>query len=140
MFWNKTITLYNKYEDEQTGLIRWYRKVIENCFVKTTNNKVTVGNVLLQSDENIVRVGVQSNYLAPYKWRNLPNDQKTEYITLQNGDLIFFGEIAEDIDELTPGKRSTDIVDKYSAVGSMVINAININDFVPGAHYFIRGE
>lgn len=140
MFWNKTITLYNKYEDEQTGVIRWYRHVIDRCFVKTTNNKVTVGDVQLQTKENIVRISEQSNYKPPFEWRNLPNDQKSEFITLQNGDLIFFGEISEEIDELMPGKRSNDIVKKYNAVGSMVINAININDFLPGAHYFVRGE
>lgn len=140
MLWNKTITLYNRYEDEVTGIIHWYRHVLKDCFIKRTNNKVTVGDVQLQTNNNIVRIHVQDNYLPPHKWCNLPNDQKEDYITLQNGDLIFFDEIAEEIDELAPGKRSNEIVQKYSSVGSMVINAININDFVPGAHYFVRGE
>lgn len=140
MFWNKTITLYNKYEDEQTGLIRWYRHKINNCFYKVTNNKVNIGNVQLQTNDNIIRIPEQRDYLPPYKWVELPNDKKGEKLTLQTGDLIFLGDIEENIDELTSGKRSSDIISKYKTVGSVFITSVNINDFVPGAHYFVRGE
>ena len=140
MFWNKTITLYNRYEDEITGLIKWYRHSLSNCFYKVTNNKITVGNVQLQTDENIIRIPEQHNYLVPYKWKELPNDQMKDFFTLQGGDLIFLGDIAEEVDEYTQGKRSTDIIKKYSSIGSIAIKSVNINDFVPGAHYFVRGD
>lgn len=140
MFWNRTITLYNKYEDEQTGLIRWYRHSLSNCFYKVTNNTVNVGGVQLQTDDNIVRIPEQSNYLPPYKWFEIPNDKKGDFVTIKSGDLIFLGDVSEDIDEYTQGKRSTDVIKKYSALGSVFIKSVNINDFVPGAHYLIRGE
>lgn len=140
MFWDKTITLYNKYEDEQTGVIRWYRHVLKNCFYKTTNNKINVGGVQLQTDDNIIRIPEQNNYLLPYKWLNLPNDEKEISLTLQSGDLIFLGEVSEEIDEYTAGKRSNDLIKKYSPLGSVFIKSVNINDSAPGAHYLVRGE
>ena len=140
MFWNKTITLYNKYTDEQTGIIRWYRHSLENCFYKSTNNKINVGSVQLQTDDNVIRIPEQRNYLTPFKWLELPNDKKGEFMTLQSDDLIFLGEVTEEIDEYTQGKRSNDIVKKYSSLGSVFVNSVNVNDFVPGAHYFVRGE
>lgn len=140
MFWNRIITLYNKYEDEQTGLIKWYRHLLHNCFVKRTNNKVNVGNVQLQTDDNIIRIPIQPNYLPPYEWLKLPNDIKSQSLTLQSGDLIFLGDIDETIDEYTSGQRSSDLIAKYKSMGSVFINSVNINNFIHGEHYFVRGE
>ena len=140
MFWNRTITLYNKHEDEQTGLIRWYRHSLNDCFYKTTNNTVNVGGVQLQTDDNIIRIPKQPNYLSPEDWKNIPNDKKGEHITLRSGDLILLGEVLEEIDEYTQGKRSTDIIKKHSALGSVFIKSVNVNDFIPPAHYLIRGD
>ena len=140
MFWDRTITLYNKHEDEQTGIIKWHRHLLHNCFVKRTNNKVNVGNVQLQTDDNIIRIPIQPNYLPPYKWLKLPNDIKSQHITLQSGDLIFLGDVDEPIDEYTSGQRSSDLIAKYKSLGSVFVNSVNINDFMYGEHYFVRGE
>lgn len=139
MFWNKTLTLYNKYEDE-SGLIKWYRHKLEHCFYKATKNKVNVGNVQIESDQSIVRIPEQNNYLSPYDWTKLPEDKRSEYMTLQGGDLIFLGDIADQIDEYTKGARSSDLIAKYKTLGSMSIVPVNINNFAPGAHYLVRGE
>ncbi|MBO5726135.1 MAG: hypothetical protein J6S00_03605 [Clostridia bacterium] len=140
MFWNKTITLYNKYQDEQTGIIKWYKHTLRDCFIKVTNNKVNVGGVQLQTDDNIIRIPKQPNYLPPYEWLKLPNDIKSQSLTLQTGDLIFLGDIDEIIDEYTSGLRSSDLIAKYKSMGSMFVNSVNINDFIQGEHYFVRGE
>ena len=140
MFWNRTVTLFNKYEDEQTGLIKWYRHVLNDCFFKTTNNAINVGGVQLQTDENIIRIPENSNYIEPYKWVHLFEDEKKQKFTLKSGDLILLGEVTEEIDEYTNGKRSTDIIKKYAVLGSVFIKSVNINDFIPNAHYLIRGE
>lgn len=140
MFWDKNITLYNRYEDEQTGVIKWFRHELHNCFVKATNNKVNIGSVQLQTDDNIIRIPAQPNYLPPYEWLNLPNDIKGKYITLQGGDLIFLGVIKEYIDEYASGQRSSDLIAKYKSLGSVFVNSVNIDTFMLGEHYFVRGE
>lgn len=140
MTWDKTITLYNRYEDEQTGIIKWYRHKLGKCFYKRTNNKVRVGDVQLQSDDTIIRIPAQSGYLPPFAWNDLPNDRKGNQMTLQSGDLIFLGNVSEEIDEYTSGKRSSDLITKYKALGSVFVSSVNINDFMPGAHYLVKGE
>ena len=140
MFWNKTITLYNKHTDELTGIVKWYRHVLHDCFVKVTNNKVNVGGVQLQTNDNIIRIPKQPNYLPPYEWLKLPNDIKSQFLTLKSGDLIFLGDIDETIDENTSGQRSSDLIAKYKSMGSVFVNSVNINDFMYAEHYFVRGE
>ena len=140
MFWDRTITLYNKHTDELTGVVKWYRHLLHDCFVKVTNNKVNVGGVQLQSNDNIIRIPIQPNYLPPYEWLKLPNDIKSQSLTLQPGDLIFLGDIDELIDEYTSGHRSSDLIAKYKSIGSVIINSVNVNDFIQGEHYFVRGE
>ena len=138
--WNKTITIYNKHEDKQTGLIKWYRHILSDCFFKTTNNRINVGSVSISSDDTIVRIPAQECYIPPFDWNNLRDDIKQYYFTINKGDLIFLGEVSEDIDEYTPGKRSSDLIEKYNLLGSIAVNSINVNDFGPLAHYFVRGK
>lgn len=140
MTWDKTITLYNRYEDEQTGVIKWYRHKLSNCFYKRTNNNVSVGGVRLLTDTTTVRIPAQAGYLPPYLWNNQPNDRKRNNMTLQSGDLIFLGEVSEEIDEYTSGKRSSDLITKYKALGSVFVTSVNINDFMYGQHYLVKGE
>lgn len=140
MFWNRDLTLYNRHEDENTGIIRWYKHNLKKCFYKVTNNTVNVGGVQLQTNDNIIRIPEQSNFLHPHKWIELPNDKKSSFITLQSGDLIFLGDIQENIDEYTTGQRASDLITKYKTVGSMFVKSVNVNDFMPGKHYLIRGE
>ena len=70
----------------------------------------------------------------------MPNDIKSQSLTLQTGDLIFLGDIDEIIDEYTSGQRSSDLIAKYKSMGSVFVNSVNINDFIQGEHYFVRGE
>lgn len=140
MFWDKTITLYNKHEDEQTGFIRWFRHTLTNCFVKTTNNKINVGNVQLQTNDTIIRIPKQKDYLLPYEWEQIPNDVKSLKLTIKPGDLIILGDVNDSIDEYTAGHRSSDLIAKYKSLGSVFVNSVNVNDFVMGEHYFVRGE
>lgn len=139
-YWNKTITLYNRYADEQTGLIKWYRHILEGCFVKRTNNAVSVGGIQLRTDENIIRIPEQSNFLHPSQWNLLSDDKKLNHMTLQAGDLIFLGTVEEEIDEYTDGKRSSDLIAKYSVLGSVYIKSVNINTELPNSHYYVRGD
>lgn len=140
MFWNKTITLYNKYEDDQTGTVKWYRHIVHNCFYKSTDKTENAGGIRLKTNDNVIRIPSQHNYVTSYKWNKLPNNEKVKYITLQSGDLIFLGAIDDDVDEYTKGERSSDLIAKYKLMGSVFIISVNINDFMYGQHYYVRGK
>lgn len=140
MLWDKTITLYNKSEDAETGLIKWHKHRLENCFYKTTNNKINIGNVQMATGDNIIRIPEQVNYIPPHKWSELSDSEKSNKITLQSGDLIVLDDVTEEIDEYTQGKRSSDLIAKYSVLGCVSVKSVNINNFMLGAHYLVRGE
>lgn len=139
-YWNDTITLYNKFEDTQTGVISWHRHTVEGCFVKRTNNRIKVGGVQKQSDYTIIRIPEQENYLPPHKWAELSANDTTKYMTLQSGDLVFLGNINDEMNERSEGRRSNDIIAKHQALGSVFIKSVNINTDLLNAHYYVRGE
>lgn len=139
MYWNKTITLYNKYEDEQ-GDTKYIRHKLERCFCKMTDTTKNNGDVQAKTSGFIIRIPEQGNYLPPYKWLALSADEKENFITLQSGDLIFLDDIDDEINENISGQRSSDLITKYKALGSLFINSVNINTDLPGAHYYVRGE
>lgn len=137
-YWDKTITIYNRYEDTITGQITWYRHTLSNCFVKRTNINVQIGNEHIQTDDNIVRIPYQANYLSPYDWA--ASADKSAVITLQTGDIIIAGSVDDVINEYISGQRSTDVIAKYKALGVFKIKSVNENTSLPNRHYYVRGE
>ena len=137
MYWNKTITVLNKYEDNSTGLITYYKTVLNNCFWKETNNEVSVGNVKLQSNSHIIRIPYNSSYLPPMEW--LSADQKATKFTLKQGDILIKGTTDFEFDEMTAGKRLNDFLSLHP-YGICNIVSVNENIDLPNKHYFVRGD
>lgn len=135
-YWNKTVTIYNKYEDGD-GLLHYYRRVLNNCFWKETNNEVTVSNVTLQSNNHIIRIPQSSDYISPIQWQKLTN--KADKFTLQTGDIVIKGDVSFEINELEDGHRLNDFLAQYKQ-GIATIVSINDNTDLPNAHYFVKGE
>lgn len=138
--WNKTITLYNKYEDSASGQVSWYRHLLKNCFVKHTKSSFSAGNTKNSTNSTIIRIPKQSNFISPFDWADVPNNLKGKNMTLQVGDLIVLGNTLDEINEHIQGQRANDIAKKYDALGCMFIASININTDLPGAHYLVRGD
>lgn len=138
-FWTHTITIYNRYEDSTEGTVKYYRHILHNCFVKRTNNQVTVGNTHIQSDDTIVRIPSQPNFYPAFDWQKLDSETKSKSVTLQTDDLIIFGAVADEIDEYKAGERKNDIINKYKDLGYMSIKTFNLNTFLPTKHYLVKG-
>ena len=142
VWWDTTLTIYNKYTDPQTQIVQWYSHVVSGCFWKYLRSKVKVGNTVLESDSTVCRVPKQENFLEKQDWVQLPNDKKGNYLTFGAGDIIIKGEVDDVIDEYTKGHRSSDILDKYNALqGCIEVDSVGIN-VGPGRceeHYVIRG-
>ena len=111
IWWDKTLTIYNKFEDPQTDVVTWYKTVVTNCFWKDVRNKVTIGDVTIDANQIIARIPQNSKFMEKYDWNKVPNDQKSNYFTLAQGDMIVKGDIDDDIDDYVNGSRSTDILD-----------------------------
>ena len=142
VWWDDTITVYNKYEDLQTHLITWYKTILTNCFYKDVGEDVKINNVELETNNIICRIPVKDNYMKPSEWVALPNDEKKNWFTLRQGDIIVEGAVDEDIDEYTSGHRSTDFTAKYKMLqGCMTIERVGDNTGVGrgNEHYRVSG-
>ena len=142
IWWDDTVTVYNKYQDNVTHLIKWYRTVLTNCFYKSVGENIQINNVELDTNSILCRIPIKSNYMKPYLWNALPNDEKADYFTLKQGDIIVEGEVDEDIDEYTSGHRSSDFVAKYKALqGCLTIEQVGDNTGIGrgNEHYHVRG-
>lgn len=138
-YWDETITVFNKSENKETGLITWYKHILQNCFWKESNNEVSVGNVKLQSNGHIVRIPHSPLYVSPTSWNNLPNDTKAAKFTLQTGDILLKGTTDFVVDEMQAGSRMNDLIAQYE-YNLCTIKSVNENIKLPNAHYFVRGE
>lgn len=142
IWWDTTLTVYNRYVDPQTQVIKWYRHVIPNCFWKYTGDKITINEVSIETNSTICRIPEQADFMEKYLWVALPNDQMGDVFTLGLKDIIIRGEVDDEIDEYVSGKRSNEVLDKYEPLrGAIevqeVINNTGIGRNNP--HYYVKG-
>lgn len=141
-WWNTTITIYNKYTDPQTGIVTWYRKVVEGAFWKYTGNKIAVGNTVLETKDIICRIRKDDRFQDRFSWVSLPNDVMSNYFTLAQEDIIVKGEVDDEINEYVSGRRSTDLKKKYKTTQSCLeIQAWtdNTGGGRGNEHYYVKG-
>lgn len=143
IWWDTTITVFNKYTDPQTRVVSWYKQVIPGAFWKDAGNKISINEITLDSNSIVCRIRKDDRFLEKYQWINLPNDSMKEYFTLGTGDIIVKEEVNDEVDEYTAGKRSTDLIKKYKGLqGCMEIQKVAI-DVGAGRcmeHYYVVGE
>lgn len=141
VWWDTTLSVFNKHEDSQTQIVTWYKTVVEKCFWKNANIKVNINTVVIETDNLLCRIPKDDRFLEFDKWIEQPNDTKEDYFTLRPGDIIVKGEIDDTINEYRNGQRSSDLLKKYKALGCMTIEevAINVGPGRCNEHYFIKG-
>ena len=147
-WWDKTITIYNKLIDPTTQRVRWYKTTVENCFWKAQNILFAMGRygvstlgVVTENKEIICRIPQNDRYVDKRIWKDL--DNRDDYFTLANGDIIVLGEVDDVIDEYTPGQRSTDLITKYKEFDECLEIETYVNNVQTGVdlpHYRITGK
>ena len=141
-WWDTTITVFNKFTDPQTKVVRWYKTIVNGAFWKYVGDKVMIGKTVLETNNTICRVRKDARFLEQYLWLQKPNDEMQNYFTLAKGDILIKGEVEDEIDEYISGKRSNDIIAKYKQLqGCMTIEEIAINVGVGRCdeHYYVKG-
>lgn len=142
VWWEDTITIYNRYEDPLTRIVQWFRHTITNCFWKDTGNKITVGDTVLETNDIICRIPQNEAFLPAYEWVNKPNDKKADFFTIGKNDIIVKGAVEDIIDEHTSGHRATDLIAKYKELqGCLEVQRVGINTGTGkcNPHYFVKG-
>lgn len=142
IWWDTSLTIYNRYEDPQTQVVTWYKHTIEDCFWRYSSDKVSIGNTVLESSNTICRIPENADFIERYQWEQLPNDQMADYFTLGVGDIIIKGSVDDTINEYQAGHRSTDIIAKYKKLqGCLEIDQVSINTGAGrcNPHYHVKG-
>ena len=149
-WWDKTITIYNKLIDPTTQRVSWYKYTVENCFWKAVNEVYTVGGshdshsgISLETKNIICRIPQNESYVDKRIWEGLKEEERKDYFTLGNEDIIVLGEVADTIDEYAEGKRSTDLLTKYKKYDECLeIDTYVINTYtgVGLPHYRVVGR
>ena len=147
-WWDKTITIYNKYVDPETQRVTWYKTVVNNCFWKSINELYNMGRygmsavgIQFEVKNIICRIPEDDRYINKREWNTL--EDKADYFTLANNDIIVLGEVEDTIDEYTEGQRSNDLLTKYKAYDEcMQIEQYvdNVRTGVNLRHYRVSGK
>lgn len=144
VWWDTTVTIYNKFVDTQTSVVKWYKTVVTDCFWQLTGTEVKVGNTTLDSKSIVCRIPKDDRFLEKQDWIKLPNDEMEDHFTLAQNDIIVKGECDFVIDEYTKGSRSTDLLSKYREYQAcMEITECGNNTGAgraPIEHYVARGK
>jgi len=121
---NAQATIYNKAIDPDTRSEIYYRTVLSEVYWENRRavNKLASGGDI-KADKVLVMIprSFETNYLEPIAWRGLVD--KTGKWTLQNGDIIVRGVVA---DEITSEFTASDLKRKYDDV--LTINSVDSMD------------
>lgn len=142
IWWDSTLTIYNRFEDAQTNIITWYRTVVNDSFWKCVGDRVVINQTVLETNNIICRIPESDKFLEKYKWIQLPNDKMSRYFTLGPGDIIIKGEVDDIVNEYQSGHRSNDLVKKYKQLqGCMEVQEVAINTGIGrnNPHYYVKG-
>ena len=142
IWWDSTLTIYNRFEDAQTNVITWYRTVVNDSFWKCVGDRVVINQTVLETNNIICRIPESDKFLEKYKWIQLPNDKMSRYFTLGPGDIIIKGEVDDIVNEYQSGHRSNDLVKKYKQLqGCMEVQEVAINTGIGrnNPHYYVKG-
>ena len=141
-WWNQTITVFNKFEHPETRVITWYKTVVESCFWKHAENKLTVGETTIETAVTLCRVPKDDKFLEKYEWEKLNAPERPNYFTFGPGDIIVRGVAEDEVNEYQQGHRSSDLMKKYKNLqGCMLVQqcSINTGGGRGNEHYLVKG-
>lgn len=168
VWWDKSITVFNKFEHPTTHIIRWYKTILTDCFWKYTENQLTIGETVLETAVTLCRVPKSPMFRERYEWEQdllatylttLDNEQfctalgepvvtadgipeYCDFFTFGTGDIVIRGAVSDVVNEYVAGQRSSDLLTKYRRLqGCMVVQrcAVNTGEGRGNEHYLVKG-
>lgn len=92
IFYNKTVTVYNRYEDAETGAEVWCPTVLEKVrlLINKGENVSKSGNDSADSAKLFIKTNnLPKNYKKPLEWQNLSPEDKADNFTLTSAKDFF---------------------------------------------------
>lgn len=93
IFYNDTVTVYNKYEDKASGRESWYPTVLNGVRL-TIKKGANITETGLKSADGVClsinTEALEKPYILPKEWERL--SEKSETFTLKEGDFFVYGD------------------------------------------------
>lgn len=119
-WWNRTVTLYNKYKDENNK-VKYNRVVVDGCFVSRGTLKQLNGTISIND----------SSYVCRFRYK--------DDLKINTGDIIITKVVEDEIDENDVNKTSNKLLKKYLDE-SFVVKNTKINLDIDPKHYYASGD
>jgi hypothetical protein len=143
-WWNKDITLFNRYVDKQTKLISWHRHHLSGAFFGETGTKMVIDRISIDTGNYLCRIRKDPRYRTKAQWITLPNDVMDSFFTLDVGDIIVLGHVDTDINEQLSGHRQNDVLKNLRDNGIPCFVVEKKRDNTGGGrfaeHYYAEGK
>ena len=140
-WWNQTVTVYNR--RAVGNKTAWQRTVIGGCFWQNLNSRKYAGNAELDTNAVTCRIRKDERYIGRVEWLGLSDDERAGRFTISRGDVIILGDVDDEVDEYSQGKRSTDLINKYKEASRCMVVEDFQDDTGGGRgseHYHVRGS
>lgn len=137
-FAGETVTLYNRRKQVSTDgktAETWVRRVLTDCSWVRTHERVRSETEVGYTSSVTCRIPANADYLPPAEWDAL-SDPSGKF-TLAAGDVLVFGEVAEEVSAALP---IGELVKKHERRGAIVVSSAKDNSrngILP--HYAARG-
>lgn len=138
--YNQTITLYNclKGADNPDGTADiWYRTVIEECFFKCLQSKVSQGTTVSMGGAYSARIPASTKYKPYREWCALPAASRGQYFTGHVDDVIILGTSSEVIGNTSPNTAPQALT--RNKPNSFKVTAFSDNSGAIQLHYRFGG-
>ena len=143
VWWDQTVTVYNKYTDPTTHRNSWQSTIVTGCFWKDREEITISKAIIIPSNIMICRIPLDDRFVERYVWEEMPEETRAKFFTLSPGDILVRGAVVEPIDEYSSGSRLTDFVAKQKRLrGCMQIeqSTINVGTGRVLEHYLLKGK
>lgn len=96
-WWNTSLTVFNRVFNADTKATMWQKTVLQNCFYLQNSGLVQSGAEIRANDSYVVRIPASEAYIPQAEWETMQSGREGCF-TLAPGDLIFKGEIPDEIE------------------------------------------
>lgn len=140
--YNQTITLYNclrAADNPKEKKDIWQKTVLKNCFYKSVIGRAESADKNLRMDNTYtVRIPVSDRYLSYHQWLRLSEEERRDYFTCSQKDVVIRGECEAEITGISPD-TAAQVLSRYKP-DAFVVTAFSDNTAHKMAkHYRLGG-
>ncbi len=91
LFKRDSITIYNRYYNNVTGMDMYQRTVIEGVNWQGETHATVSNNGLLLADSTLIFIDKLDNYVSPRRFAKLSDAERVNHFTFGKGDMVVRG-------------------------------------------------